>query len=116
MATHLAFPADPSDSAETGAPKPERLVSGEPRHRTWTLYESPDGKTFCGVWESTPGAWRVVFEEWESCTILSGHVIVTPDGGDPITLKAGDTLVTEPGFTGIWDVKETVRKTFVVRI
>jgi uncharacterized cupin superfamily protein len=116
MAHYLRFEAVPDGAPEIGGPKAERLVSGAPVHRTWVTYETPDGKMFCGVWESTPGAWRVVFDEWESCTILEGVVIVTPDVGTPVALGAGDSLVTEPGFTGTWEVLETVRKTFVIRV
>lgn len=101
---------------ETGAPDPSRLVRGAPEHRTWMLDESEGGKMFAGVWESTPGAWRVAYDEWEFCTILSGVSIVTPEGGAPVTLKAGDSFVLRPGFTGVWDVVETTRKSFVIRL
>lgn len=101
---------------EPGAPNPSRVLRGAPRNRTWTLDESADGKMFSGVWESTPGAWRVVYDEWEFCTILSGVSIVTPDGGAPVTLKTGDSFVLRSGFTGVWDVVETTRKSFVIRL
>ena len=101
---------------EAGAPAPERLVRGDPRHRTWRLDESADGKTFAGVWESTPGAWRVAYDEWEFCTILSGVSVVAPDGGEAVTLTSGDSFVIRPGFAGVWDVVETTRKSFVIRL
>jgi uncharacterized protein len=101
---------------EAGAQGPARVLRGAPRHRTWMLDESADGKMFSGVWESTPGAWRIVYDEWEFCTILSGVSIVTPEGGPPVTLKTGDTFVIRPGFTGTWDVTETTRKSFVIRL
>ncbi|MFT3809807.1 MAG: cupin domain-containing protein [Micropepsaceae bacterium] len=78
--------------------------------------ESADGKTFAGVWEATPGAWRIVYDEWEQCCILSGISEIMADGGAPRRVKAGDQFVIEPGFTGIWRVIETTRKSFVVRL
>jgi uncharacterized protein len=105
-----------SRPVELGAPDPVRVIHGAPRNRTWMLDEGADGKTFAGVWESTPGAWRVFYDEWEFCTILSGVSIVTPDGGDPVRLAAGDTFVIRPSFTGVWDVVETTRKSFVIRL
>jgi EutQ-like cupin domain len=36
--------------------------------------------------------------------------ILTPEGGKPIELKAGDVCVIEPGFKAIWEVVEQVRK------
>ena len=114
----VRFDPDRLDSAaaETGAPPPERLVEGAPVFRTWTLAESADGKTFAGVWEATPGAWRVAYDEWEYCAILSGSRTLTRDGGAPVHLKGGDHIVIEPGFAGVWRVEATTRKTFVVRL
>jgi uncharacterized protein len=101
---------------EVGAPDPSRSLRGAPQHRTWLLDESADEKQLAGVWESTPGSWRVVYDEWEFCTILSGVSVVTPDGGAAVTLKVGDSFVIRPGFSGIWDVVETTRKSFVIRL
>lgn len=116
MVTAVHFSAKPSVTPEIGSPKPDRLVAGQPRHTTYITYESADAKTFCGIWESTEGSWRVVYDEWESCTVLDGHCTVTPDQGEPIHLGPGDTLVLEPGFTGLWTVTQSMRKTFVIRL
>ena len=66
--------------AEAGGPAPGRLISGDPKFRTWNVEEQPGG-LYAGVWESTPGKWRVSYDEWEYCRILSGVSIVTEDGG-----------------------------------
>lgn len=116
MPHHLFFPGLPSSQPEAGSPSPDRIVSGQPTTRTWTTYEGEGGRLFCGVWEATPGAWRVSYDEWESCTVLEGRCTVTPDGGDPVNLGPGDTLILEPGFKGIWSVTEKMRKTFVIRL
>lgn len=100
---------------EEGAPAPDRLVAGTPRFRTWNIEAQPGG-LYAGVWESTPGAWRVAYDEWEYCRILSGVSDVTEDGGATRRLAAGDSLVIRPGFTGIWAVIETTRKEFVIRL
>lgn len=113
----IRFPQAPSpEEAEHGAPAPGRVVDGAPAFRSWTLSESADGKTLAGIWEATPGAWRVHYDEWEYCAILSGVSEVTRDGGAPMRVEAGDHLVIEPGFEGIWRVVETTRKSFVVRL
>jgi uncharacterized cupin superfamily protein len=114
----VPFPLDRLNEmpAEAGAPSPERLMQGAPTFKTWTLNESADGKTFAGIWEATPGAWRVVYDEWEYCAILSGVSELVSDGEAPRRLQGGDHIVIEPGFVGIWRVIETTRKTFVVRL
>ncbi len=99
---------------EEGRPDPSRLVSGDPRFRTWNI-EEREG-LYAGIWESTPGAWRVTYDEWEFCHILDGLSVLTEDGGAARTLKSGDAFVIRPGFTGIWEVVETTRKEYVIRL
>ena len=99
---------------ELGGPPPDRLISGDPKFRTWSLDEQPGGLC-AGVWESTPGKWRVHYDEWEYCRILSGVSIVTDEGGAGRRVCAGDSFVIRPGFKGVWEVLETTRKEYVIR-
>jgi len=116
MSFLLRFAPAALGAPEEGAPAPERIVTGEPRHRTWNLETAYDETQFAGIWESTPGAWRVVYEEWEFCTILEGVSILHEDGAAPVRLTAGDSFVLRPGFTGVWEVVETTRKLYVIRL
>ena len=100
--------------AETGAPAPDRLISGSPEFTTWNV-EDRDG-LYCGIWRSTPGKWRIVYDEWEYCQILEGHSILTEDGGEPRHIRAGDSFILRPGFTGTWEVVETTTKDYVIRL
>jgi uncharacterized cupin superfamily protein len=100
---------------EEGAPLPGRVLSGAPRFLTWNVEEAENG-LYAGVWEATPGKWRIVYDEWEFCHILSGVSIVAEDGGEARTVKAGDCFVIRPGFTGTWEVIETTRKEYVIRL
>ena len=105
-----------SITAEESVPSPDRVISGTPRLRTWNVEESPDGKLFAGIWEATPGKWRVIYDEWEFFKVESGVSVITEDGGAALTLKAGDSLVLRPGFKGTWEVVETTRKAYVIRL
>jgi uncharacterized cupin superfamily protein len=98
---------------EVSRPAPEKLVSGDPVHSTWNI-EDRDG-LYCGLWQSTPGAWRVSYSEWEYVHILQGVSVLQEDGQPPVTLRAGDSFVIRPGFTGVWDVIETTLKDYVIR-
>ena len=100
---------------EEGAPAPDRLVSGNPRFTTWN-FEEADGGIYAGVWQATPGKWRVVYDEWEYFHILEGHSILTEEGGEPVHLKAGESMIVRPGFSGTWEVIETTRKDYVIRL
>ena len=104
----------PLGDPEISRPDPARLIFGNPEHRTW-LTDQAKG-LWCGVWQSTPGKWRVIYEEWEYFRLTEGFSILTPDDGAPIHLRPGDAHVIRPGFTGTWEVVETTIKDFVIRI
>ena len=100
---------------EAAAPAPDRLIDGDPRFRTWNVEEA-DGGLYAGIWESTPGKWRIAYDEWEFCHILSGVSIITEEGGETRTARAGDSFIIRPGFRGTWEVVETTRKEYVIRV
>ena len=100
---------------EAGEPASGRLISGDPKFRTWNVEEA-EGGLYAGIWEATPGKWRIEYDEWEFCHILSGVSVVTEDGGPSRTVRAGDSFVLRPGFKGTWEVLETTRKEYVIRV
>ena len=100
---------------EEGAPAPDRVIAGNPKFRTWNV-EERDGGLYAGVWEATPGKWRIAYDEWEFCHILSGVSVIAEEGGEARTVKAGDSFVLRPGFKGSWEVVETTRKEYVIRL
>jgi hypothetical protein len=89
------------------------VISGDPVHTTWNLEET--GGLYAGLWQSTPGKWRVSYTEWEYFHILSGYSILTGDDGSVTQLHAGDSLILRPGFTGTWEAVETTLKDYVIR-
>ncbi|ADZ72599.1 cupin domain-containing protein [Polymorphum gilvum] len=114
-AVFLPFDLD-AVTPEEDAPAPDRVLAGDPRFTTW-LVEARDGDTlFAGVWQATPGKWRISYDEWEFCSILSGRSVVTGADGVARELKPGDSFVLRPGFSGTWEVLETTRKLFVIRL
>ena len=98
---------------EIDAPDPARVIAGNPVFSTWML-EDRDGLC-AGIWRATPGKWRVHYDEWEYCRILSGLSVITQDAGAARILRAGDSFVLRPGFSGTWEVVETTTKDFVIR-
>lgn len=69
-----------------------------------------------GVWQCEPGGWPVVDRpDTETCYIVSGRATITDDEtGTAVEISAGDVLVLPVGWTGRWDVTETLRKVYVV--
>ncbi len=50
------------------------------------------------------------YEESETCYLLEGEVIVTPDGGQPIKIGPSDLVTFPAGLSCTWDVRAPVRK------
>ncbi|MFB2563030.1 cupin domain-containing protein [Rhizobium sp. IMFF44] len=105
---------NPSTAPRESKALPERLIAGDPSFKTWAQDEAKDGTVRTGVWEATPGEVRSIKgETFEFCHILSGVVEITPDDGEPVVYRAGDSFVMKPGFVGGWKTIETVRKIYV---
>jgi uncharacterized protein len=113
MPDHLVFLSQRGISPETARPAPDRLVAGDPVFTTWNV-EEREG-LYCGLWRCTPGKWRVSYDEWEYCRIISGLSVLTEDGGAARIVRAGDSFVIRPGFKGTWEVMETTVKDYVIR-
>lgn len=104
----------PSFAPREAVPAPDRLISGNPSFKTWAQDSARNETIHTGVWEATPGLTHSIKgETFEFCHILSGLVEITPEGGEPVTYRAGDSFVMKPGFVGTWRTIETVRKIYV---
>ncbi|NJS14692.1 MAG: DUF861 domain-containing protein [Sphingopyxis sp.] len=99
---------------EAFAPVADRVLTGTPQGETRNGYESADGTRLVGEWSCCAGSWRVSYSEWEYCRILDGRVRLTADNGHVTEAGPGDNLVIEPGFEGVWENLEMVRKIYVI--
>lgn len=114
MSLLLAIDTDPTTTPRESEAMPERLISGNPRFKTWAQDVSQGERTHTGVWQATPGETRSIKgESFEYCHILEGVVELVEDGHEPRRFEAGDIFVMKPGFTGVWRTIETVRKIYV---
>jgi uncharacterized cupin superfamily protein len=97
---------------EISRPDPDKLLEGDPIHTIWNVEER--GKLYCGLWQSTPGKWKVSYDEWEYVYIHVGHSILTDAQGAITHLMATDSFIIRPGFAGTWEVVETTIKDYVI--
>jgi hypothetical protein len=72
-----------------------------------------DEKIEAGVWECSPGIWRRQVLQAELCHFVTGHAFFTPEGGDKFEIKAGDAVFFPANSRGVWDVRETIRKSYL---
>lgn len=93
---------------------PVAVPLGEPLAVTSTTSVERSDGVETGVWECTPGRWRRQIVQQEFCHFVAGRCTFTPDGGETIEIRAGDALMMPANTTGIWDIQETVRKTYVL--
>jgi uncharacterized protein len=89
---------------------PDRWISGELDITNSLFFTSSDGAFTAGIWESTPGKFRAVYEEDEFYYMLYGRVVIADEDGNSRTFHPGDSIVVPAGFTGTWEVLEPTRK------
>jgi uncharacterized cupin superfamily protein len=104
--------------AVTGALQPrgqrEGADSGDPQI-SWTGFDAPDDVRV-GVWEAEPGGWPIANRpDTETCHIVSGRATITDAAtGEKQEISAGDVIVFPKGWSGRWDVAETIRKVYSI--
>lgn len=109
----LFLPLDPGTvRPEVSRPDPARVLAGDPEFTTWSV--EARGSLYAGLWQATPGKWRIAYDEWEYCRIRRGVSVIAEDGGASVTVREGDSFVLRPGFTGTWEVVETTLKDYVI--
>ena len=63
------------------------------------------------VWECEVRQFRLDFDqELERSYILEGEIVVTPDGGEPVTLVPCDYITFPKGLKSVWSVTKQLRK------
>ena len=50
------------------------------------------------------------YDDPETCLILEGEVVVTPEGGEPVRVAAGQLVTFPAGMSCTWDVKAAIKK------
>ena len=66
------------------------------------------------MWEA--GVSKTYLEDYpftEYVLMISGHLVVTNDDGSVMEFRAGDTFVMPKGFSGLWDIRERMKKQMV---
>lgn len=73
-----------------------------------------DGSASAGIWQCEPGPSRWQLETHEVIYLVAGRMTVTPDGGEAREIGVGDIAVFPRGWSGTWDIHETVRKVYSI--
>lgn len=97
------------DAVPVGEPLGELLAAT----RVARAYGQP-GHTSAGLWECSPGRWRRQIRQAEFCYFIEGDLTFEPEQGDPIHITAGDAVFFPADSGGIWDIRRTARKFYVM--
>ncbi len=62
------------------------------------------------IWEKEISTFPWHYDERETCYLLEGDVVVTPDGGEPVAFGQGDLVTFPAGLTCTWEIRQPVRK------
>lgn len=103
-------------AAEIDYPRPERLVTGNPKRTTWNHFTNASGEIYSGVWSSEIGSWRIEMSEHEDeyFYVISGNGALIQDDGQVREFGVGDAVIIPAGFKGIFEVRETLSKHYVI--
>jgi uncharacterized protein len=67
-----------------------------------------------GIWECSPGRWQRTIMQEEFAHFVTGSARFVPAEGEPIDIRAGDTIWFPANSSGVWEIKENVRKVYVI--
>jgi hypothetical protein len=88
-------------------------TAGSPEEFLLEIYS--DDRVQLGVWECTPGEFPTAKEGIsEHMHVLAGDATLHGDDGTSVRLGPGASIVTPDGFTGRWEIRETIRKVYTV--
>lgn len=62
------------------------------------------------IWEHEAATFPWSYDSEETCLLLEGEVVVTPDGGEPVSFGAGDLVTFPAGISCTWEIRRAVRK------
>ena len=85
--------------------------------QTWLEEFTSDAEkgVHTGFWRCDPGVseWNFV-DMGEVIHVLSGSMVVTEVGGEPVTLGPGDVASFPVGWRGTWEITEPLEKFYVM--
>jgi uncharacterized cupin superfamily protein len=65
------------------------------------------------VWSKEVSTFPWSYDQQETCYILEGEVIVTPEGGEPVEIVRGDLVTFPAGMNCSWEIKQDIRKHYI---
>ncbi len=68
------------------------------------------GVSSWAIWTKEISEFPWHYDEREQFYVLEGHVVITPENGEPVEVKVGDFVTCPAGMSCTWQVLEPIRK------
>ena len=62
------------------------------------------------TWSKEASEFPWSYDSEETCYFLEGDVVVTPDGGEPVSMGKGDLVTFPAGMSCTWEIRTDVNK------
>ena len=62
------------------------------------------------IWSKDVSEFPWYYDSTETCYILEGQAVITPDGGAPVEINVGDLVVFPQGMQCRWKITREIRK------
>ncbi len=62
------------------------------------------------TWSKEVSEFDWEYDQTETCYIIDGKAIVTPQGGEPVTIESGDLVTFPKGMKCRWQIVEAIEK------
>ena len=93
----------------------EMLVEGKPNEQGKSVFADTTGQMDVGVWQCEPNRHEMTDCPYDEFVyLLKGHLDIIDEDGNVETYKAGDSFVMPRGCNCTWDVKQAIKKIYVV--
>ncbi|TDR33091.1 cupin domain-containing protein [Hydromonas duriensis] len=108
--------SDTPPAPEYDHPRPDRIVSGQPKRTTWNHFTNNSGEVYMGIWSSEVGAWRIEMgaTEDEYFFVTAGRGRIIAEDGETREFTVGDAVVIPAGFKGVFEVLDDLTKHYVI--
>jgi len=67
------------------------------------------------IWSKEISTFDWTYDAEELCYILEGEAIVTPAGGEPVSIQRGDLVNFPAGMNCTWQITEDIEKHYILK-
>jgi len=66
------------------------------------------------IWSKEVSTFEWTYDQKEIAYILEGEAVVTPQGGEPVTIRARDLVNFAKGLVCTWEIRAPIRKHYLI--